>query len=254
MHPSFNLTGRRALITGSSRGIGAALALGLAESGADIAIHHLADSTSAAALADRVRALGRRSAVIEADLAADDAARRIFDAATAALDGIDILILSASIQIKKHFTDFTRAELDLHYAVNFRSSYELLQLAAPAMCARHWGRILTIGTVQETKPHPLMLPYSCSKHAQTGLVLGLARSLAPDGVTINALAPGVIRTDRNRDALADPDYAQKVRAAIPLARFGEPTDCVGAGLLLCSDAGAYITGQNLFIDGGLGLA
>jgi NAD(P)-dependent dehydrogenase (short-subunit alcohol dehydrogenase family) len=254
MPPSFNLSGRRALVTGSSRGIGAALALGLAEAGADVVIHYTGSTAAAESTAALVRTLGRRTGIVQADLTSDDAARRIFDAATAALGGIDILILNASIQIKKPFTEFTRAELDRHYAVNFRSSYELLQLTAPAMCARRWGRILTIGSVQETKPHPLMLPYSCSKHAQTGLVLGLARSLAPDGVTINGLAPGVILTDRNTDALADPAYAQKVRAAIPAGRFGESSDCVGAALLLCSDAGAYITGQNLFIDGGLGLA
>jgi NAD(P)-dependent dehydrogenase (short-subunit alcohol dehydrogenase family) len=200
---SFDLSGRRALVTGSSRGIGAALALGLAETGADVAIHFSGRADSAETVAAQVRALGRRSGVVQADLGADDGARRAFDGAIAALDGIDILILNASIQIKKPWPDVTRAELDQHYAVNYRSSYELLRLSAPAMCDRQWGRILT---------------------------------------------------DRNTDALADPDYAGKLRSSIPAARFGQSADCVGAALLLCSDAGAYITGQNLFVDGGLGLA
>jgi len=254
-HPStFDLAGRRALVTGSARGIGTAIAIGLAEAGADLVIHYAGRAAAAEQTAAQVRALGRRAAIVQADLGADDGPRRVYEGSVAALGGLDILVLNASIQIKKPFTEFTRAELDLHYAVNFRSSYELLQLAAPAMMERRWGRLLTIGSVQEVRPHPLMLPYSCSKHAQTGLVLGLAKQLAPHGITINGLAPGVILTDRNTDALADPGYAETVLAAIPAARFGTTADCVGAALLLCSDAGAYITGQNLFVDGGLSLA
>lgn len=249
---SFDLAGRRALVTGSSRGIGAALAVALAEAGADVVVHYTGNETQAREVAARITDAGRRTDVVQADLSADDAARRVFDGAVAALGGVDILVLNASIQTKKHWTAFTRADIDAHYAVNFRSSFELIQLAAPAMTERGWGRVLTIGSVQEKRPHPEMLAYSTSKHAQTGLVLGLAATLAPRGVTINNLAPGVIATDRNADALSDPDYAAKVRAAIPCGFFGEPTDCAGAALLLCSDAGRYITGQTLFVDGGLG--
>lgn len=250
----FNLSGRRALVTGSSRGIGAALALALAEAGADVVVHYTGHSDAADTVAAEVRRLGRRAGLVQADLADEDAPRRVFDGAVAALGGIDILILNASVQLRKPWTEFTRADLDRHYAVNYRSSYELLQLAAPPMCGRGWGRVLTIGSVQEVRPHPEMLPYSSLKHAQTGLALGLARQLAPQGVTVNALAPGVILTDRNTEALGDPAYAAKVRAAIPAGRFGDCSDCVGAALLLCSDAGSYITGQNLFVDGGLGRA
>jgi glucose 1-dehydrogenase len=241
---SFNLSGRRALVTGSTRGIGAAIAAALGEAGARVALHG----------SDHEAANEKDSEIIHADLSADDGARRVFDASVAALGGIDILILNASLQTKKPWTGFTRADLDAHYAVNYRASFELLQLAAPGMMERGWGRILTIGSVQEAKPHPEMMVYSSFKHAQTGLVLGLAGQLAPRGVTINNLAPGVIATDRNAAALSDPDYAGKVRAAIPAGFFGEPADCAGAALLLCSDAGRYITGQNLFVDGGLGRA
>jgi glucose 1-dehydrogenase len=241
---SFDLTGRRALVTGSSRGIGAAIATALTEAGATVALHGSGHESES----------GGPSRMIRADLAAEDGARRVFDGACAALGGIDILVLNASVQIKKSWTAFTRADLDLHYAVNYRASLELLQLAAPGMTERGWGRILTLGSVQEASPHPDMLVYSSFKHAQTGLVLGLAAQLAPRGVTINNLAPGVIATDRNAAALANPEYAEKVRAAIPARRFGGPADCAGAALLLCSDAGAYVTGQNLFVDGGLGLA
>ncbi len=251
---SFDLTGKHALVTGSSRGIGAAIAVALAEAGADVMVHYTGNADQANAVAAQVAAAGRRSGVVQADLAADDAARRVYDATQAALGGIDILILNASIQTKKNWTDFTREEVDRHYAVNYRSSLELLQLCVPAMTAAKWGRVLTIGSVQELRPHPEMLPYSSLKHAQTALATGLAKPLAASGVTLNNLAPGVILTDRNNDALANPDYAAQVRAAIPARFFGESADCVGAALLLCSDAGRYITGQNLFVDGGLGLA
>lgn len=251
---SFDLTGRRALVTGSSRGIGAALAVALAEAGADVMVHYTGNADHAREVSGKIAAAGRRTGVVQADLAEPDAPARIHAATVAALGGIDILVLNASVQSKKAWTDFTREEIDFHYAVNYRSSLQLMQLCVPAMSAAKWGRVLTIGSVQELRPHPEMLPYSSLKHAQTALALGLAKELAASGVTLNNLAPGVIATDRNAVALSNPDYAEKIRAAIPARCFGESSDCVGAALLLCSDAGRYITGQNLFVDGGLGLA
>ncbi len=251
---SFALTGRRALVTGSSRGIGAAIAVALAEAGADVVVHHTGNAAQADEVAARVVAAGRRAAVARADLADAEAPAIIHEAARKAFGGIDILVLNASMQTKKAWTDFTREEIDHHYAVNYRASLRLMQLCVPAMSAAGWGRVLTVGSVQELRPHPEMLPYSSLKHAQTALSTGLARPLAASGVTFNNLAPGVILTDRNSEALSDADYAAKVRAAVPAGFFGESADCVGAALLLCSDAGRYITGQNLFVDGGLGLA
>lgn len=249
----FDLKGRRALVTGSSRGIGAAIVLALAKAGADVAIHYTGREEDARDVARQAEAHGVRTTVVCADLSTDGAAERIFSGTTTALGGLDIVVLNAAVQTRKDWLDFTREDIDWHVAVNYRSGLELLQLAAPGMIERKWGRILAIGSVQETRPHPQMLVYSSLKHAQAGLVLGLAPQLAPHGITVNNLAPGVIRTDRNNAALSDEAYAAKVRAAIPAGYFGEAGDCAGAALLLCSDAGRYITGQSLYVDGGLGL-
>ena len=116
-----------------------------------------------------------------------------------------------------------------------------------------WGRIITIGSVQEAKPHPDMLVYSATKAAQTNMVKSLALQLAKDGITVNNVAPGVIYTDRNMEALADPVYAKKVMDSIPVGFYGEPEDCAGIVELLCSDKGRYITGQSIYVDGGKSL-
>jgi NAD(P)-dependent dehydrogenase (short-subunit alcohol dehydrogenase family) len=130
---------------------------------------------------------------------------------------------------------------------------ELMQLAAPAMRERKWGRILTIGSVQEALPHPDMLVYAASKSAQESMTRNLARQLGGCGITVNNLAPGVILTDRNISRLGDEAYRQRVLDLIPTRTFGQPEDCAAAAVLLCSDAGRYINGANLFVDGGMQL-
>ena len=126
----------------------------------------------------------------------------------------------------------------------------LIQKAVPHMREQHWGRIVTVGSVQEAKPHPDMLVYSASKAGQRMMAQSLAGQLAKDGITVNNMAPGVIATDRNVEALSDPAYAKQVADSIPCGFYGEPKDCAGAVLLMCSDEGRYITGQSLYVDGG----
>lgn len=247
------LAGRTALITGSSRGIGAAMARGFAAAGADVAVHCAGRADEAEKVAAQVRAAGRKAAVVQADLGAADGARRCWDGAVAGLGRVDILVLNASIQLPKPWLEATMEDFDRQMTVNVRASYELLRLAAPAMCDRGWGRILTVGSVQEAKPNPAMLVYAATKNAQTAMMRALAKQLAPQGVTINGLAPGVIDTDRTRERIVDDEYRRKVMSWIPTGRIGEPEDCVGAALLLCSDAGSYITGHNIFVDGGMSL-
>lgn len=249
----FDLSGRTALVTGSSRGIGAAIAQTLAEAGADVAVHCAGNRQAAETVAETIAALGRRTLVIAEDLAATGAAARISDAAARGLGRLDILVLNASIQFPESWKSVTAEHFDRQVRSNWQSGFELIQLAAPPMAERGWGRILTVGSVQEVKPHPEMVVYAALKAAQTLMARNLARQLAVNGVTVNNLAPGAVETDRNTERLADASYKAKVLAQIPAGRVGVPMDCAGAALLLCSEAGRYITGQSLLVDGGMSL-
>lgn len=249
----FDLSGRTSLVTGSSRGIGRAIALGLAECGATVAVHGTRSAKALEEALAHVRAFSAGSVAVTGDLAETDVPARIVADAAAALGSLDILVLNASIQIRKPWVEVTRAEAEEQMRVNFQASLEMIQAAVPGMRGKKWGRIVTVGSVQQRLPHPEMIVYAASKSAQENMVRNLAKQLGPDGITVNNLAPGVIVTDRNTEALADQAYAARVREMIPLRAFGQTEDCVGAALLLCSDAGRYITGEDLFVDGGMSL-
>jgi NAD(P)-dependent dehydrogenase (short-subunit alcohol dehydrogenase family) len=253
MNHTFSLAGRRALVTGSSRGIGAAIAVALAEAGADVVVNYAGSRDAALEVVDKIKSLGRRSVALEADLASPEAPKKLIESTLEALGGIDILVSNVAIQHAEPWQNVSRDHFDHQVTVNWRSAFELIQLSAPAMLERKWGRIVTIGSVQEAKPHPEMVVYSALKAAQTLMVQNFAKQFAPHGVTVNNLAPGVINTDRSRSRLTDPTYIERVLSWIPAGTIGEPEDCAGAALLLCSDAGRYITGQNLFVDGGMSL-
>jgi len=244
------LSARVALVTGASRGIGRAIALGLGRCGATVAVHFAGRQDAAKQTLDE---LGGRGCIVRGDLADGDAPRQIIDEVTTQLGPIDILVLNASVQHRRDWDEPNREEFDEQVIVNFRSAFEMIQLAAPAMCERGWGRIVTVGSVQQYRPHASMLPYGALKSALEHLARNFARQLAPHGVTVNNLSPGVIETERNAGALADPDRRESIRGKVPVGRFGTPEDCVGAALVLCSDAGSYITGVDLPIDGGLRL-
>lgn len=252
--PLFSLHGRTALVTGSTRGIGRSILLAFAEAGAAVVAHGVGEGENKASLLASTAAMGAKARFIPGDLGTPGGGRALAEHVLSETGGVDIVVLNASIQIRKPWPEISPAEYELQMQVNFQSSLEILQTLVPAMKERKWGRILAIGSVQQGKPHPHMLVYAASKAAQMSLISNLARQLAPDGITANNLAPGVILTDRNTEALADSAYADKVRASIPLGHFGEATDCAGAALLLCSEAGRYITGQNLYVDGGMGLS
>ena len=243
----FDLTGKTALVTGSSRGIGRAIELCLAEAGADVVVHCTGRPEKAQEVVDAIRAMGRKAWFIQKNLMDEDCAEYIFSRLEQPLD---ILVLNASIQYRKAWEQITAQDFAEQINVNLRASMLLIQKAVPHMREQHWGRIVTVGSVQEAKPHPDMLVYSASKAGQRMMAQSLAGQLAKDGITVNNMAPGVIATDRNVEALSDPVYARQVADSIPVGFYGEPKDCAGAVLLMCSDEGRYITGQSLYVDGG----
>lgn len=250
MNDLFDLRGRTALVTGSTRGIGRALALALAGQGADVAIHGRDDGSAVTAEAV---ALGVRAQAFRADLADTRACQDLARDVTEVFGQVDILVLNASLEIRQDWLEVAPDEVDIQMAINFRSSLLLCQALAPAMSARGWGRIIGLGSIQETKPNPALLVYAAAKAAQANMILNLARQLGPTGVTVNSLAPGAIETDRNAVVLADPAYRARVEGQIPAGRVGQPRDCVGACLLLASEAGAYINGATIHVDGGWSL-
>jgi len=253
MKENLSLAGKRALVTGSSQGIGRATAVALAEFGADVMVHCARDVAKAEAARKEIEAFGVRSGVTTADLAEPEAAEKVYAETLAALGPVDILVLNASVQIRKPWQEITLDEYRRQLDVNFGASLWLIQRFAPEMQRRRWGRILTLGSVQQVRPHPEMLVYSATKSALSNMVRNLAPQLARDGITINNLAPGAIATVRNEQVLADEAYLRRVLAKIPAGFIGEPSDCAGLAVLLCSEAGRYITGQDLFVDGGMGL-
>ena len=235
-----------ALVTGSSRGIGRAIAIRLAKDGYKVLVHGACNREKADETKKIIEENGGVAEVIIADLTDLSSTKELCQK----MGDIDVLVLNASLQYRTPWQEITLDACYEQLNCNFVSSMLLIQAVADNMKKNKWGRIITIGSVQEAKPHPDMLVYAASKAAQTNMVQSLSLQLAKDGITVNNVAPGVIYTDRNVEALSDPEYAKKVASTIPVGFYGEPEDCAGIVSLLCSEEGRYITGQNLFVDGG----
>ena len=237
---------KTALVTGSSRGIGRAIAVRLAADGYNVIIHGAGNIVKAEETKKIIEENGGVAEVIISDLTDLSETKELCEK----LKECDVLILNASLQYRTPWQEISVEACYEQLNCNFVSSMMLIQAVAENMKQKGWGRIITIGSVQEAKPHPDMLVYSASKAAQTNMMKSLSLQLAKDGITVNNIAPGVIYTDRNVEALSDPEYAKKVTNSIPVGFYGEPEDCAGIVSLLCSDEGRYITGQNIFVDGG----
>ena len=227
----FDLTGKIALVTGSTRGIGKAIGDALEEYGAKVVRHNtkvceLSDPSAIDAFFDKLEEEGSLP---------------------------DILVANASIQAKIPWGEFPLDEAQKEMQVNFFATLRMFQRCYPKMKAQGWGRLIVVGSVNERRPHPDMCVYAATKSAQENLVRGIARQVAREGITVNNLCPGVFATDRNKEALGNPVYAEKVMNAIPMHDYARPEDAAGAALLLASDAGRYITGATIMIDGGLSL-
>ena len=227
----FDLTGKIALVTGSTRGIGKAIGDAFEEYGAKVIRHN----TKVCDLSDP---------------AALDA---FFDGLEKEGMLPDILVANASIQKNIHWSAFDAAEAHREMEVNFHATLRMFQLAYPKMKEQGWGRLISVGSVQEQRPHPEMCAYAATKSALENLVRNVARQVAREGITVNNLCPGAFATDRNAAALSNPVYREKVLNAIPMHDTGRPEDAAGAALLLASDAGRYITGATIMVDGGLRL-
>ena len=223
----FDLTGKTALVTGSTRGIGKAIADAFEEFGATVIRHN----TKVCDLAD--------PAAVEAWLKT--------------LPPLDIVVCNASVQERMKWYEFAMDEARKEAQVNYLATLRIFQSAYPHMKARKWGRLIVVGSVQERRPHPDMIGYAATKGAQENLVRNIARQVAAEGITVNNICPGVFYTDRNKEVLADPVYGKKVTDAIPMHDYAMPEDAAGAAVLLASDAGRYITGATIMVDGGLSL-
>ncbi|MDE1991425.1 MAG: SDR family oxidoreductase [Rhizobiaceae bacterium] len=250
MSAPFSLSGRRSLVTGATSGIGRAIALGLATHGADIVLHHFDDAEGAAILAREIAALGRRATMIEADFA-DPAAVEHMAVAALRDDGpIDILVANAAIERRGPWQDLTEEHLSAHVSVNFASLLILMRRLVPHMAERNWGRVVALGSVLAERPRAETVVYAALKSAQLTAIRAIGRDVAGRGVTMNVISPGAIETERTADRYADDAFRRAVITKIPVGRPGRPDDCVGPIVMLCSDAGSYITGANIPIDGG----
>ena len=241
----FDLTGKKALVTGSTQGIGFAIAKCLSDFGATVYVNGASSAEKTQAASKNIP--GSVSAFC--DLSSPDCAETLYGIT----GDVDILVLNASVQYRKAWDEITDEEFDMQIAVNLKASLKLIQKYAPYMKQKGCGRIVTIGSVQQTKPHKDMLIYAASKAAQHNMVTNLAKQLAPFGITVNNVAPGVINTPRNAGALSDEAYRRKVLDGIPAGYAGTAEDCAAQVLLLCSDESRYITGENIYIDGGMKL-
>jgi NAD(P)-dependent dehydrogenase (short-subunit alcohol dehydrogenase family) len=248
----FSLQGKFALITGAGRGIGLAMAKALSATGAVIALQDI-ELDVAQREADAINADGGRAVAFGGDVLDLTLPARLVADVLQQLGGLHILINNAAIQQRTKWLEVTAEQLETNYRANVVSPLVFIQQVTPIFQAQQFGRIINMGSIQQKSANPGMFPYSISKGALEKITTGLSRELAKDKITVNQIAPGwITNTHRNRNDFTDPQQVIDAgRKAIPLGRLGEPTDMAGLAVLLCSDAGEYITGQNIFVDGGM---
>ena len=253
LREQFNLQGKVALVTGSSQGIGKAIALGLAEFGAELLVLYHSGKEEAEEVRKEIEAMGQKAHVFQADFSKARSVGKLYAALAARKLYPDILVVNASVQVAKDWNEMSEKDFDFQVDTNFKSTLKLFQKFIPSMLDKGWGRVVTIGSVQQEKPHPAMLVYAATKAAVENMVRNLAMQVAERGVTVNNLAPGVISTPRLDEPVPEVEERINQRMTTPTGGIGEPLDCAAMALLLCSDAGKFITGQNFYVDGGMSL-
>lgn len=233
------------LITGSTQGIGKAIAAAFVKNGDEVIVHCSNDIEKAETVRKEIGA----SKAVVCDLSEISEANNLFEKTGA----VDCLILNASVQYKNDWRKVSVEEFDKQIAVNIKSTYFLMQKYIPEMIKKSFGRIVTIGSVNQYRNHPELTVYSATKCAVESLVRNIAKQVAPYGVTVNNVAPGAILTPRNQDVYNNEEKRKAVENVIPIGRFGKAEDIVGIVTLLCSENGSYITGADIVVDGGMRL-
>jgi NAD(P)-dependent dehydrogenase (short-subunit alcohol dehydrogenase family) len=247
--PSLRLDGRVALVTGGNRGLGLGLALALAHAGADIVIAGRTQSELDSAV-ELIARTGRRAHAIACDVADVEAVRGMVAQAAATFDRLDILVNAAGMNIRRPADTFTEADWDRLMTVNLKGAFFAAQAAAPFLRTQGGGRIINVGSVTFNLAVPNVTLYAISKGGMQQMTWQLALEWAKDNITVNALAPGRFWTAMTDAVFSDPEKHASAVSVIPLGRPGLATDLAGTVVLLASDAGSYITGQSITIDGG----
>jgi 3-oxoacyl-[acyl-carrier protein] reductase len=237
-----DLKGRIALVTGGSRGIGAAIALALAESGAAVAVNYRERAADADAVVADIRSKGGRAIAVAADVSQGAAVAKMVEHVASALGPIDILVNNAGIAIVRGIDDLTESDFDTTIAVNLKSAFLCTKAVLPSMRAKQWGRIVNISSGAARGAGAIGPHYNASKAGMEGLTRGYAARLVKEGITVNAVAPSLIETDMMRGRA---DQA----ARIPLGRMGQPEEVAQAVLMLLGND--YMTGQTIALSGGM---
>jgi 3-oxoacyl-[acyl-carrier protein] reductase len=237
-----NLTGRIAVVTGGARGIGRAVALALAEAGADLAVNYVARAAEADAVAETIRKLGRRGLTVRADVSDGAAVKGMLESIARELGPPDVLINNAGIALRRGLDDLTEAEFDRTIAVNLKSAFLCAQAVLPGMRARRWGRIVNISSGAARGAGMIGVHYNASKAGMEGLTRGYAARLVKEGITVNAVAPSLIATDMMADEAG-------AAARVPIGRLGMPEEV--AQVVLAVIGNDYMTGQTVPVNGGL---
>jgi NAD(P)-dependent dehydrogenase (short-subunit alcohol dehydrogenase family) len=251
MAPSaFDLTGRVALITGTSRGLGQYFARALARAGADLIITSRDPDTLKPFQAE-IESLGRKALPLGLDVREYDSIQAMVQAAIAHYGKIDILVNNAGCNVRKPALDVTWDDWNLILDTNLRGSFFVAQAVAQHMISRKYGRIVNIGSVTCVAGYAGLGPYGASRGGVKQLTMSLADDWGIHGITVNCLAPGWFKTKQNAVMYENQEWVDYLCDRIPLKRPGQPNDLDGSVVFLASDASAYITGQTLLVDGGI---
>ncbi len=244
---SFSLAGKAALVTGANTGIGQAIAVALAEAGADIA---LVGRSNAEETVQLIEAKGRKAISINADLSSTEPLNRVVQEALQALGRIDILVNNAGIIRRDDVLDFSEADWDAVIDTNLKSLFFLSQAAARHMAERGSGKIINIASLLTFQGGIRVPSYAAAKSGVGGVTKAMANELAVKGVQVNAIAPGYIATNNTAALQADETRNRQILERIPAGRWGRPEDIAGAAVFLASPASDYVTGHILTVDGG----